>query len=251
MRYLGLLLAAGALAADPEPPTAPMVVSALATPGGVVFDAPISINWDSLLPANLRRAALAADPAGRRRLFDRRTDYGSEATFPVSLPARLKTLHYYLFDSIGVRRLRPTDLLGRARIEWVQIVGIDRVSDTDQVAAVGASGGIRARIGPAATGGFVMIAADSLRLTMERSDFSADSLLAERGADYPNRGTPFWRIIRQYQVRQVGGSGDRWAWVQWAADSAALEGGCLVRLGLFRLGGVPTMVSSVDAGCDP
>ena len=186
MRYLGLILAAGALAADPQPPPAPMVVSALATSGGVVFNAPIPINWDSLLPANLRRAAL----------------------------------HYYLFDSTGVRRLQPTDLLGSAGIEWVQIVGVDRVSDTDQVATVTASGGIRARIEPAPAGGVVMITADPLRLEMERSDFSVDSLLAEQGAAYPFRGTPFWRIVRQYQIRQLGGSGDRWVWVQWPPDSA-------------------------------
>lgn len=217
MRYLGLILAAGALAADPAPPPTPTVVSALATPGGVVFAAPISINWDSLLPANLRRAAL----------------------------------HYYLFDSTGVRRLQPTDLLGSAGIDWVRIVGVDRVSDTDQVAAVTAPGGIRARIEPAPAGGFVMIAANPLRLTMERSDFSVDSLLAERGTDYPNRGTPFWRIVRQYQIWQVGGAGDRWVWVQWPADSAGVEGGCADRLGLFRLGKVPTMVSSLGARCDP
>ena len=204
MRYLGLILAAGVLAADPAPPPAPTVVSALETPGGVVFAAPFPINWDSLLPANLRRAALAADPVRRRRLFERRTDYGTEASFSAPLPGRLAALHYY-----------------------------------------------RARIEPAPAGGFVMIATDPLRLTMERSDFSVDSLLAERGADYPNRGTPFWRIVRQYQIRQVGGAGDRWVWVQWPADSAMVEGGCTVRMGLFRLGRVPTMVSSLDAGCDP
>lgn len=112
-----------------RPAAPPIIVSALLTSDGILFASPIVLPWDSLLPSSLRPAALAADPGRRRHLFNKRSDFGStEVPFSLPLPADLRRRTYYLLDSAGTRELRPTGLLGTARITWA--------GDRDSVEAV-------------------------------------------------------------------------------------------------------------------
>ncbi len=231
------------LTADARSGAAPVIVQAEITRDGLVFDAPMPLPWGSYVPANLRRAAIVADAARRGRLYADRNDYGhTEITFARRLPVNLSRRMYYFLGAAGVREIRPTGLLGTARIEWA--------AGGDAIQNVHAFGHLRARAGTMTGGGFVLIAGEPLRLTSAPSAFSADALLAPHGESYKGRGTPFRQIVRQYEIRQDAPTQDRWVWVQWLADEAVVEGGCTTRLTLFHLGPEPAQVVTLDAGCD-
>lgn len=237
---LGLL----ALRASAPSPS-PVIVSAyLGAKGGVVFDSPITLSWDSLVPAELRRAALDADLARRQRLFDQREEmYGmTEVTFPHPLPSALRGRSYYLLDSTGVYETRPTGLLGTVRINWND--------STARIRDVQVYGSIEAPARAGGEGGFVLITESPVTLRVEPSQLTADALLAPRGGTYTGRGMPFREIVRQYVVRQTAPSPDRWVWVQWRPDSAMVEIGCTLRFALFHWQAEPEQVASTDYGCD-
>lgn len=219
----------------------PVIVSAYVDNGGLLFNAPVEPNWDSLLPPALRPAGLAGDRARRQQLFEKRSEGGfTEVPYPANLPSVLQRRFYYLFDSAGIREIRPTALQGTARIRWT--------GDGAVVGEVKTFGGMRAQV--SSNGGFVLSTDGRTTLKLEPSTRSADTLLAPRGGEYPQKGTPFWQIVRQYQVTQTGPTTDSWVWVQWRGDTAMVEAGCTYRFSLFHLMPEPVMVSSTDYGCD-
>ena len=63
MRNALLVIAGLLLAGSSRPESPPVIVSAYANGENLLFDAPIELNWDSLLPPALQPAALAADRA--------------------------------------------------------------------------------------------------------------------------------------------------------------------------------------------
>lgn len=237
-----LLVAAGLLvAASSRPGPPPVIASAYADGGDLLFDAPIALNWDSLLPPALQPAALAGDRARRQQLFDKRSDIGlTEVPFPVALPSVLQRRFYYLLDSAGIREIRPSGLQGTARIRWT--------GDSAEVGETRAFGGLRARV--SSRGGFVLSAEQPAALKLESSARLADMLLAPDGGEYPGKGTSFRQIVRQYQVTLTGPAADRWIWVQWLADTAVVEAGCSYRFSFFHLSPEPALVASTDSGCD-
>ena len=237
MSLLCFLLSLGAGLFDPTP----VIVSAYRAPDRILFDSPLPINWDSLLPANLRPSALAADSARRRYLFQQRSDFGStEVAFILPLPAQLGRRSYYLLDSLGASAIRPTDLHGTARIQWgdsAQVLGVQALGQLQATPTIG-------------NGGFVLSSGAPVTLVVESSRLSADQLLAPKGNQYPHRGTPFWQIVRQYRIRETAPSANSWIWVQWQADKAMIEAGCSLRFSLFHAGDEPVEVASTDTGCD-
>jgi len=240
MRIAWLVASALVLVGASKTGSPPVIVSAYAEAGDLRFDAPIALNWDSLLPQGLRATTLSADRDRLRQLFENRSDYGTtEVPFPVPMPTALRKRYYYLLDSAGVQELRPT-LQGAALIQWA--------GDSAVVVEVRALGGLR--VHSDSHGGFVLSSEEPTLLVLEPSALSADSLLAPGGGDYWQRGTPFWQIVRQYQIVATAPSADRWVWVQWLADTAMLEAGCSYRFSLFHLTPRPVMVSSTDSGCD-
>jgi hypothetical protein len=235
-----LLLFLCGLSAGVLPP-APVIVSAYRSPDRILFESPISLNWDSLLPGNLRQPALAADSERRRYLFQQRSDFGTtEVAFILPLPTQLSQRSYSLLDSLGVSEIHPTDLRGTARIQW---------GDSAEVKGVQAFGQLQAAptIG---NGGFVLSSEFPVTLVVEASTLSADQLLAPEGGNYNHKGTRFWHIMREYRIRQTAPTADSWIWVQWQADTGMAEAGCTLRFSLFHLGPVPVQVASTDTGCD-
>jgi hypothetical protein len=231
----------GSPAADPPP----VVLSAYVTQDALVsFDSPRELPWDSMVPQALRQAALDADPERRRRLFDQRDDYGSstEVPFPLPLPPSLQDHHYYLLDSTGVYEVRPTHLLGTARIRWAD--------STPRISAIQAFGTLQAPSRPAGHGGFILVTERPVTLHTERSQLTADALLAPHGGTYPGQGTAFRQIVHQYLVRQTAPSPHRWVWVQWQPDTAMFEIGCTFRFALFDWQTEPTPTATTDDGCD-
>jgi hypothetical protein len=227
----------------PRQAAPPTIVSAYVIGQDLLFDSPVKLDWDSLVPANLRADALRADSGRRQRLFGERSDFGStEVPFPVPFAPALKRRSYYYLDSAGIHPIRPSGFRAVARIIWT--------GEGDQIRAVQGYGQLRAAPRPGSSGGFVLIARHRLTLIIGPSRLSADSLLAPGGGTYEGRGTPFRQILRQYQIRQTAPSRDRWVWVQWLADTAMVEAGCTYRFSLFHLGPAPIQVSSTDTGCD-
>ena len=241
MRNALLVLAGLLLAGSSRPGSPPVIVSAYADGENLLFDAPIEVNWDSLLPPALQPAALAADRARRQQLFEKRSDFGlTEVPFPVALPSVLHRRFYYLLDSAGIRQIRPSGLQGTARIHWS--------GDSAEVGETRTFGSLRARVG--SRGGFVLSTEQPATLKLEPSARSADMLLAPEGGEYQGKGTPFREIIRQYQVTLTRPTADRWIWVQWLADTAVVEAGCSYRFSFFHLTREPALVASTDSGCD-
>ena len=241
MRNALLVMAGLLLAGSSRPGTAPVIVSAYADGENLLFDAPIELNWDSLLPPALTRAALAGDRARRQQLFEKRSDFGlTEVLFPVALPSAVQRRFYYLLDSAGIREIRPSGLQGTARILWA--------GGSAEVGETRAFGSLRARVD--SRGGFVFSTEQPATLKLEPSVRSADMLLAPEGGEYQGKGTPFREIIRQYQVTMTRPAADRWILVQWLADTAVVEAGCSYRFSLFNVSREPAMVASTDSGCD-
>jgi hypothetical protein len=244
MKLLAVLAAATmVLVGASPPPDRPIIVSAVVTHDGLMFDSPVPLPWDALVPASLRQDALATAADRRRQLYARRDDYGNtEVPFPLPLSADLRRRAYYFLNRTGVQDIHPRSLLGTVRIAWAD--------DRDIIQRVEAFGEVQAPVGAATGGGFVLIAISPLRLTTEPSHLTADALLGPHGEPYKGRDTPFRQIVRQYQVRQTAPSPDRWVFVQWRPDTAMVETGCTVRLSLFHLGPEPALVATLDTGCD-
>jgi hypothetical protein len=235
--WLWLLLAA------PIPAQSPVIVSAYRRADGIEFATPREVAWDSLLPADLRPAALAADHSRRERLFRQRGKEFpfTEATFTLPVPPDLARRRYYLLDSTGIIEIRPAGMQGTARIYW---------TDAGEVRELTAFGQLVAPAPPTGNGGFVLSTAEPVTLVLEPSRLSADDLLAPRGESYPHRGTPFREIVRQYRVRQTSPTPAGWIWVQWLPDTAMVEIGCGFRFSLFELKPEPSTAASTDYACD-
>lgn len=243
VRSLGAVLMAGAIGTWAiQTPSGPTIVSAFLEGSDLVIFPLDSINWDTLLPPKLQRAAIEQDRAFTQSLSERRSDYGStEVPFPVPPSRALLSRFYYLFDSRGVHQVRPSGFKGMASVGWR-----GRSDTIEQVKAYG-----YVRFQTASDGGFILVAPNRKTLRLEPSALTADSLLSPNGGEYPNKGTAFWKMLRQYQVRMTAPTPDRWVFVQWVADSAGVEAGCVYRFSLFHLQPAPVVVQSTDAGCDP
>jgi hypothetical protein len=98
-------------------------------------------------------------------------------------------------------------------------------------------------------GGFVMISSFPLAPSTDSSTFTADRILAPDGSDYPQRGTLFWHVVRQYEFRMTPG-GPRFLFVQWAPDDQCVEACCQRRFDLYQLDDQPRSVSSNHYACD-
>ena len=219
------------------------VAPAYAEPGGLTFEAPDSVDWEALVPAPLREAALRADPGRLARLYAERTDYGGpELRFTAPLPSALARRHYLLADSAGIHPIRPDSLLGTVRLAWADSGPI--------LHSILVFGAVRAPAPGAARHGFVLSAPMAFAIDTAPSQRTADQLLGPGGADYPYRGTPFWDIVRQYRLRLLGTDGQGWIWVQWAPDTENREAACEQRLSLFAVGDEPRQLASVSTGCD-
>jgi hypothetical protein len=232
------------IAALDQQVAAPTVTSAYATERGIVFDAPVPVAWDSLLPDSLQPRALRANSARRLALFEQRTpEYGTTEVFYVlPVPPLLEGRFYYLLDSTGLIETRPDSLLGTARIRWA--------GPFARVETVNAFGQVRVLARRAASGGFILSSDRRLTLAVAPSDLSADALLAPGGGTYLGRGTAFRQILRQYEVREAAPETRRWIWVQWLPDTALLEAGCQFRFTLFQHDLQPAPIASTDYGCD-
>ncbi len=213
-----------------------------ASDGGVLFDSPIRVAWDSLVPVDLQAPALDADSARRRRLFAQRGMFGTEVTFPVPLPAEVQARRYYLMDSTGVSEVRPTGLRGTVRLIWARA--------GPRIDARRTFGQVHASAPVPGSQGFVLVTTQPVTLEVDSSSYTSDALLAPRGEAYPHQGTMFWRIARQYVVRQTAPTRQQWTWVHWMSDTANVEGGCSHRFALFHWDPAPVMVASLSAGCD-
>jgi hypothetical protein len=241
MRRVWSVLAGLALLGSPRTESPPVIASAYPEGGDLLFDSPIELNWDSLLPPSLQPRALAEDRARRRLLFEKRSDFGfTEVPFPVALPSVLLNRFYYLLDSAGIREIRPTGLKGTVRIEWA--------GDSATVGPMRVYGSVRARV--VSDGGFVLSTEQRTTLKLEPSAFSADMLLAPDGGDYFGKGTPFRQITHQFEARETAPEPNRWIWVRWLSDTALVEAGCTYRFSLFHLTPKPALVASNDYGCD-
>jgi hypothetical protein len=236
---LGLLALPISRSGDP-----PVTLPAFPAPdGGVLFEPPIPLPWDSLVPGPLRQPALEADSARRLDLFAQRDDFGAtEVSFPLPLPAQLADRRYYLIDSTGAYETRPTGLRGTVRIEWRGAGAA--------VQAVRAFGQLHAAARFPGSQGFILVTNEPVTLQTGASHLSSDALLAPSGGTYPHQGTPFWRVLRQQLVRQTAPAPHQWVWVQWVADTAMVEAGCTQRFALFDLNPAPLLVASLDNGCD-
>ena len=235
---LGLL----ALPAAGSAQTALTLPAYRAPDNGVLFDSPIPITWDSLVPADLRQPALDADSARRRQLFAQQGMFGTEVTFPVPLPPALQARRYYLMDSTGVSEVRPSGLMGTVRLIWARA--------GPRIVARRTFGQVHASVPVSGSQGFVLVTTQPLTLEVDSSSYTSDALLAPRGEAYPHQGTTFWSIAAQYAVRQTAPTRRQWAWVQWMPDTANVEGGCSHRFALFHWDPEPVMVASLSAGCD-
>jgi hypothetical protein len=245
MRFLLSALILGVLSLPiTRPGDPPTIFPASSAPGGgVLFDSPMPVPWDSLVPASLRQPALEADSSRRLALFAQHDEFGgTEVTFPLPLPALLAGRRYYLIDSTGAYETRPTDLQGTVRIRWVGAGAT--------VESVGAFGKVHAAARFPGSQGFVVVTGEPMRLQTEPSHFSSDALLAPGGGTYPHRGTSFWQVLQQQLVRETAPTPHQWVWVQWAPDSAMLEAGCSERFALFDLTPAPVLAASLDDGCD-
>lgn len=240
---LGAIWMASAIAISSiQTPSGPTIVSVYLEGTDLVMTPIDSIDWDKFVPPRLQPAAIAENPAFKQELFAKRGDYGStEVPISVPSPPALLSRFYYLFDSAGVREIRPRGLKAIASVGWR-----GNSDSVDQVKAYG-----YVRLGATSNGGFVLVAPQRRTLKLEPSALTVDSLLGPNGAEYANKGTPFWKMLRQYQIRLMAPTQDRWVLVQWAPDSAGVEGGCANRFSLFHFQPAPVVVQSTDAGCDP
>lgn len=223
---------------------ATMTVPAYAAPdGGVVFDSPIPISWDSLAPMDLRLDALEADSIRVHQLFIDQNMWGhTEVVFTAPLAAELGTWRYYLLASTGVYEVRPTGLQGTTRISWRQ--------DGTRIENVRHFGSLHAPVPSPGSQGFVLITPHPVTLQVDSSNYSPDDLMSPDSAAYAHQGTSFWSIERQYTIRQTAPSAQRWTWVRWMPDTELVEVGCTERYALFSWDPDPVLVASLNAGCD-
>lgn len=218
------------------------MVSAYTDAAGLYFEAPVPLDWESWLPADLQPASLARDAGRRRELLAQRSDFGfTEVAFFRPVPPDLQGRYYYLLDPSGVRPIRPTGLRGTARIEW---------SEAGEVRAVHAFGHVLATDPGAGPGGFVLVSEQPRRLRVIPSRRTADALLAPTGGTYVGRGTAFREIVTQYEAVESGPDTGAWLFVQWKPDEAMMEAGCQRRFTLFQTRPVLEQVGRTDDHCD-
>lgn len=220
-------------------PPRPAVLRAYYDRGALLIDSPIELPWDEWVPAKFQSDAL-------RRDHDRRRDYFLQAeqseiklfeeSYQRPLPADLAGMHFYLVDSAGVRRVRPTGLEGVVRIGW---------SGSDTAFAVTTYGFLRLADSTIRRGGLVIVADRPIDLTTSASDFAPRQLLEPNA---PGIGTPFQELIHQFRIRGPGGLD--WVWVQWRPDTANVEAGCQLRVAIFRIGTPPVEIGGLDTECD-
>ena len=221
----------------------PLILSAYTDDRGLRFDSPIPLPWESWLPPELQQTALAADSGRRQELYARRSEFGITAVaFDLPTTGGIEQRFYYLLDPAGLHLFRPTGLTVTASIKWRE--------STDEVSAVGTTGQVRATVGAARPGGFVLVTEEPATFVVTPSNLTADDLLAPHGGTFIGQGTPFREILAQYQVRETAPGSGTWIWVQWRPDEGMVEAGCSRRFSLFRLGTEPVEVKTTEDGCN-
>ncbi len=182
------------------------------------------------------------DSARLAEMFANRDMFGNtEVTFTVPAPSVPTDSVYYLVHAGGIALMPLDSVKGTARVVFGR---------TATILDIGywAYGFASTATGEPVGGGFMWLGSVEDEFDREPSHATADDLLGPHGEDYEGRGTVFWKMVSQFALSTLDGRS--YVFVQWAADTALIEAGCVYRFSLFQRQPTVLQIGWVNYGCD-